>query len=86
MGRRDEISIGRLVRQFTIPATGLVRLWEVLTVLPICKSDWWAGVKLGRYPRPVKQSEPYAAWKADDIRALIKQIAEQQPTGPHRLS
>ena len=40
-------------------------------VIPVCKSIWWAGVKSGRYPQPVKISPRYTAWKAEDIRALI---------------
>jgi len=65
--------------QFTIPQIGFVRLREVLTVIPVGKTCWWAGVKSGRFPKPVKLSERCTAWKAEDIHALIKQIAEQQP-------
>ena len=77
MGRRDEISLGRLVMQFTIPETGFIRLKEVLTVIPFGKSCWWEGVKSGRYPKPIKLSPRRTAWKAEDIHALIKQLSEQ---------
>jgi prophage regulatory protein len=63
--------------QFMIPETGFVRLREVLTVIPVGKSCWWEGVKSGRYPKPVKLSARCTAWKAEDIRALIKKISEQ---------
>lgn len=65
--------------QFTIPQIGFVRLREVLTVIPVGKTCWWAGVKSGRFPKPVKLSERCTAWKAEDIHALMKQIAEQRP-------
>ena len=61
----------------TIPEIGFVRLKEVLTVIPIGKTSWWAGVKSGRFPKPVKLSERCTAWKAEDIRELIKRLAEQ---------
>jgi predicted DNA-binding transcriptional regulator AlpA len=63
--------------QGTIPETGFLRLPQVLGVIPICKSSWWAGVKSGRYPKPVKLSERCTAWRAEDIQGLIKQLSEQ---------
>jgi len=69
--------------QFRIPETGkfpeigFVRLTQVLAVIPICKSSWWAGVKSGRYPKAVKLSARCVAWKAEDIHNLIKQLSEQ---------
>ena len=59
------------------PETGFVRLPQVLSVIPVCKSSWWAGVKSGRYPKPIKLSPRRTAWRAEDIHALIKQLSEQ---------
>lgn len=55
----------------SIPSTGFMRLPAVLAVIPISKSTWWAGVKSGRYPKPVKLGERMTAWRAEDISALI---------------
>ncbi len=63
--------------QFIIPEMGFVRLREVLTVIPVGKSCWWEGVKSGRFPKPVKLTARCTAWKAEDIRNLIKQLSEQ---------
>jgi prophage regulatory protein len=63
--------------QFTIPEIGFVRLAEVLSVIPIGKTCWWEGVKTGRFPKPVKISRRCTAWRAEDIRNLIKQLGEQ---------
>jgi prophage regulatory protein len=60
-----------------LPEIGFVRLTQVLEVIPICKSSWWAGVKSGRYPKSVKLSARCTVWKAEDIRSLIKQLSEQ---------
>ena len=60
-----------------IPETGFVRLSQILGVIPLGKTSWWAGVKSGRFPKPVKLSERCTAWKAEDIRELIRQLSEQ---------
>ena len=60
-----------------IPETGFMRLPQVLSVIPVGKTSWWAGVKTGRFPKPVKLTEHCTAWKAEDIRELIKQLSEQ---------
>lgn len=55
-----------------LPATGFVRLPQILTVFPVSKSTWWAGVKDGRFPRPVKLSTRITAWRVEDIQSLIE--------------
>lgn len=60
-----------------LPDTGFLRLPEVLRRYPVAKSTWWAGVKTGRYPQPVKLSERCTAWRAEDIRALIEATGKE---------
>ena len=55
-----------------IPETGFLRLPQVLSVIPVGKTCWWEGVRQGRYPKPVKLSPRCTAWRAEDIRELIK--------------
>jgi len=62
--------------QASLPAEGYVRLPQVLAVIPVSKSAWWAGVKSGRYPRAVKLSAKTTAWKISDIRRLIDDLAK----------
>lgn len=57
-----------------LPETGFIRLPEVLKVFPVSKSTWWAGVKEGRYPKPVKLGPKMTAWRVEDIRALIEGV------------
>jgi prophage regulatory protein len=54
-----------------LPETGFIRLPEVLKVFPVSKSTWWAGVKEGHYPEPVKLGPKITAWRVKDIRNLI---------------
>lgn len=49
----------------------LLRLPKVLQRFPVSRSDWYAGVRAGKYPTPVKLSERSVAWRASDIDALI---------------
>lgn len=63
--------------QGSVPETGFLRLPQVLSVIPVCKSSWWAGVKSGRYPKPVRLSARSVGWKAEDIQALINQLGNQ---------
>jgi len=57
-----------------ITSTGFVRLRQVLAVLPISRSSWWAGIQSGKYPRPVRLAERTTAWKVEDIHALIERL------------
>lgn len=55
-----------------LPQTGLLRIRQVLRFVPVSRSNWWQGVKEGRYPQPLKLSERVTCWKAADIRRLVE--------------
>jgi prophage regulatory protein len=57
-----------------LPPTGFVRLSSILAPngpIPVSRSTWWAGIKDGRYPKPVKLGPRITAWRVEDIRTLI---------------
>jgi len=54
-----------------------LRLNQVLDIIPVPKSSWYAGIARGEYPKPIKLSKRSAAWKASDIQALYNKLAEQ---------
>lgn len=56
---------------------GFLRLKQVLTLIPISRSSWWAGVAQGKYPRPIKLGQRVTAWKVSDIQKLIKRIEDE---------
>ena len=62
-------------RAFTeLPITGFLRLPAIIKPngpIPVGKSTWWAGIKDGRFPKPVKLGERITVWRAEDIRFLI---------------
>lgn len=69
-----------------LPETGYLRLPQIIgdkkaqppvpAIIPVGKSTWWAGVKSGRYPQPVRTlGRRITAWRVEDIRALIHSVA-----------
>ncbi|WP_420407472.1 helix-turn-helix transcriptional regulator [Hoeflea sp.] len=58
-----------------LPQTGFVRLPAIIAPngpIPVSKSTWWAGVKDGRFPKPIKLGPRITAWRVNDIRKLIE--------------
>ena len=54
------------------PIEGYMRLPAVLSVFPVSRSTWWAGISPGRFPKGVKLGPRITAWKVEDIRKLIE--------------
>ena len=54
------------------PQIGFIRLPEVLKLIPVGKSTWWAGIKSGRFPAPVKLGPRVTAWRREDIQEWIE--------------
>jgi len=70
-----------------LPATGFLRLPNIIgkrptkaepqgipAIVPVSRATWWAGIRTGRYPAPVKLAPNCAAWRVEDIRALIQRL------------
>ena len=61
-----------MAAQSGLPETGFLRISSVLAPrgpIPVSRSTWWAGVKAGRYPKPVKLGLRITARRVEDIRA-----------------
>jgi predicted DNA-binding transcriptional regulator AlpA len=56
----------------TLPETGFVRLPQILTLIPISRSAWWAGIRKGKFPQGIKLGSKTTVWRAEDIRHLIE--------------
>lgn len=68
----------------TLPETGFLRLPQIIgrpatddspaipALIPVCASTWWAGVKSGRFPQPVRTlGGRITAWRVEDIREFL---------------
>jgi len=80
-----------------IPDSGFLRLTHILgnpkadppipPLIPVSKSTWWAGVKSGRFPKPLKPFGPrITVWRAEDIQALINAATESSGDDEHDAS
>lgn len=68
-----------------LPVTGFVRLRQIVgdrrctppipPIIPISPAAWWAGVAAGRFPAGVKLGPSTTAWRVEDIRKLIEDLA-----------
>jgi prophage regulatory protein len=55
--------------------TSLLRKPQVLARLGIPKSSWDRGVRLGRFPRPIKIGVRAVAWTSTSIDELIESLS-----------
>lgn len=53
-------------------ADRLVRLKEVLTLLPISLGTWWNGVRAGKYPKGIKLGPKTTCWRLSEIMTLTE--------------
>jgi prophage regulatory protein len=63
--------------QGALKADGFVRLRDIIGpfgLIPISRSSWYAGIKEGRFPKPVKLGPRISAWRVEEIRDLIKRL------------
>ncbi len=61
----------------SIHSKRLLRINQVLALVPVGKSSWWKGCKEGIYPKPVKLGPRTTVWRAEDIAAFIKGVSAQ---------
>ena len=55
-----------------LPETGFVRLPQILSLIPISRSAWWAGIREGKFPQGIKLGSKTTVWRAEAIRNLIE--------------
>lgn len=63
-----------------LPEAGFLRLSQILgnpkqgipPIIPVKKTCWWAGVKSGRFPAPVKLGPRVVAWRVEAIKSFIE--------------
>lgn len=70
-----------------LPETGFLRLHQIVgnpksdppipPIIPVSKSSFWAGVKIGKYPKPLKLGSRTTVWRVEDIRQLIDRFGKE---------
>lgn len=66
----------------TLPEIGFLRLNQIIgdkktnppipAIIPVGKSTWWAGIKTGRFSKPVKLGPRITVWRVADIMNFIE--------------
>ena len=64
-----------------MPQDRLLRLPEVLAIIPYKKSNFLRLVKAGQFPRPVKIGPRAVAWSEKEIMETLNNIMEQKRKG-----
>ena len=62
-----------------LPDGALLREKQILYPggpVPVSRSTWWAGVRSGRFPQPVRLGPRTTAWRVGDIRTLLREGAQ----------
>lgn len=65
--------------------SGFLRLKAIIGpdgLIPVSRSSWWAGIKSGRFPKPVKLGPRTTAWRAEDIANLIEALSKMEVGNP----
>ena len=62
----------------SIHSKRLLRINQVLAIVPISKSAWWEGCRTGRYPKPVKLGPRTTVWRAEEIKAFIERVSNHK--------
>jgi len=44
-------------------------------LFPVSRSTWWAWVKSGKAPQPIKLSPGCTVWRESDVRAFAESLA-----------
>lgn len=42
------------------------------SIIPVSRATWYAGIKTGRYPKPIHLSNGVSVWRRSDIDALCE--------------
>lgn len=63
----------------SIHSKRLLRINQVLALVPVGRSSWWEGCRTGRYPKPIKLGPRTTVWRAEDIAAFIESLGVQEP-------
>ena len=66
--------------ELPIPSEGMLRLPEVLRLVPVSRSAWWQMVREGRAPKSYTLGLRCTVWKISDIRAWIASTAPSVTT------
>ncbi len=68
------------------PQDGFVRAYQIIgdsskgiaPFFPVSRSQWFAGIKEGIYPKGIKLSSRVTVWKAEAIREMVNELSNKE--------
>jgi len=63
----------------SISESRLLRLWDVLELVPVSRSTWLNGVRDGRFPSPVVLGPRTVAWRYVDVARVCEAGGRNEP-------
>jgi prophage regulatory protein len=63
------------------PLPRFLRLREIVGpkgLIPVSRSTWWAGVRSGRFPKPVRLGARSVGWRESDLRDLAARLGSDR--------
>jgi prophage regulatory protein len=55
----------------------LLKISDCLKIIPVARSIWWQGVKLGSFPQPVKLGSS-TFWRHSDLMKFIANTSQSK--------
>lgn len=62
--------------QNQVPPITLMRIPQILKVMPVSKSKFWLMVQKGEFPKPIKIGRS-SFWTIEQVQSFIKERADQ---------
>ena len=63
-------------KQNQVPPVTLMRIPQILKVMPISKSKFWLMVQKGEFPKPIKIGRS-SFWTIEQVQSFIKEKVDQ---------
>ncbi|HBK43616.1 MULTISPECIES: AlpA family phage regulatory protein [unclassified Polynucleobacter] len=63
-------------KQNQVPPITLMRIPQILKVMPISKSKFWLMVQKGEFPKPIKIGRS-SFWTIEQVQSFIKEKVDQ---------
>ena len=66
----------------TLPDTGFARLHQIVGKpagtgpVPVSRATWYAWIKKGHAPAPVKIGPRASAWRVEDVRTFVEKLSD----------
>lgn len=61
----------------SLPEFSLVRVSQIVQMIPISEATWWRWVREGKVKKGIKLGANVTVWKLADVREFIEKLAEE---------